>query len=99
MLWRSEFRNVLTGYIRRNHLTLDVAIQIMEETESQMQGREYPVSSNHVLKLAYSSQCSAYDYEFVALAENLGVPLVTSDKKVLTAFPSIAIAMAGFGVP
>ena len=44
----------------------------------------------------YSHGCSAYDCEFVALALDLKVPLVTSDKKVLKAFKGTAIALHEF---
>jgi predicted nucleic acid-binding protein len=32
-LWRSEFRNVLTGYLRRDLLDLSRAVALMEEAE------------------------------------------------------------------
>jgi len=96
LLWRSELRNVLAGYIRRNLMTLDIAMQIMQEAESQMAGKEYPVASKHVLNLVKNSESSAYDCEFVALAEELSVPLVTTDKKILAEFPSIAITVDQF---
>jgi len=95
-LWRSEFRNVLAGYIRHNLLTVEVAIQIMEEAETQMQDQEYFVSSVEVLRLVEKSECSAYDCEFVALAQELGVPLVTTDKKVLSEFPSLTVPIDEF---
>ena len=49
-----------------------------------------PVASEQVLQLATSSGCSAYDCEFVAAAQQLGVPLVTEDRAILTAFPDLA---------
>ena len=49
-----------------------------------------------MLRLAQSSKRSAYDCEFVALAQELKVGLVTSDNKVLAAFPSIAVSMEAF---
>ena len=79
-------------------MILDVAIQVLEEAESQMRGKEYTVSSSKVLHLAEQSGCSAYDCEFVALADDLGVPLVTTDKKILRAFPAIAVALKKFCV-
>jgi predicted nucleic acid-binding protein len=96
LLWRSEFRNILTGYIRRNQISFDTAMQLMEEAEDQMRGREYTVSSVHVLNLVRKSSCSAYDCEFVALAEDLGVPLLTTDRKILSAFPSVAVSLGKF---
>jgi len=48
------------------------------------------VSSEQVLALASSSRCSAYDCEFVAAAQQLGVPLFTEDQMILSAFPDQA---------
>jgi len=96
LLWRSEFRNVLAFYLRQGLLSLDDARAIIREAELFLQGREYGVSSVRVLDLAAASRCSAYDCEFVALAQDLDVPLVTADKKILTAFPETAVSMAAF---
>ena len=96
LLWRSEFRNVLAFYLRQENLSRDDARAIMQEAELLLQGREYGVSSLRVLDLAAASRCSAYDCEFVALAQDLDVPLVTADKKVLTAFPETAVSMNAF---
>ena len=92
LLWRSEFRNTLIGLVRKRALPLSDAVQITHEAERGMAGREYSIVSHRVLQLAAQSGCSAYDCEFVALAQDLAVPLVTGDRRVLTAFPSIAVA-------
>lgn len=94
MLWRSEFRNVLMGYIRRGSLTLSDAITLSETADSKIGSRQ--VDGARVIELAASSGCTTYDCEFVSLAERLGVPLVTSDKKLLAAFPDIAVSMKAF---
>jgi predicted nucleic acid-binding protein len=96
LLWRSEVRNVLALYLRQGHLTLAEALAYMQEAEALLQGREYRVPSAPVLELAQISGCSAYDCEFVHLAQELGVPLVTSDQRVLRAFPQIAVPMHDF---
>ena len=57
-------------------------------------GNEYHLDSPSVLKLAAASGLAAYDCEFVALAQRLGVPLVTTDKKLLSAFPAVAATLA-----
>jgi len=93
VLWRSEFRNVLALYIRKGILALEDAIQIMEEAASLMQGGEYEVTSYQVLQLVKESSCSAYDCEFIALARDLNVPLLTVDKQILKQFPDDAISL------
>jgi predicted nucleic acid-binding protein len=90
LLWRSEFRNVLAGCLRRGDLKLETSLQIMGEAEGQMRGREFSVPSAQVLARVEESACSAYDCEFVVLAQELGIPLVTSDEKLLKSFPSVA---------
>lgn len=90
ILWRSEFRNVLIGYIRAARLSRADALALAERAERLMRGREFPASSASVLALADASSCSAYDCEFVALAMELAVPLYTRDKEVLRAFPDVA---------
>lgn len=92
-LWRSEFRNVLNGAVKRKALTLQSAAAIAGETETQFEGREFSVNTARVLTLAATSGCSTYDCEFVALARELGVPLVTNDREVLKAFPEVAVPL------
>ncbi|AVO44787.1 type II toxin-antitoxin system VapC family toxin [Phreatobacter cathodiphilus] len=89
-LWRSEFRNVLSLYMRRSLLSLDQAVALQEEAEDLLRGNEYDVVSADVLALSRDSGCSAYDCEFVVLARFLGVPLVTADRRLARAFPQYA---------
>jgi predicted nucleic acid-binding protein len=89
-LWRSEFRNVLSGYLRRELLHLPRAVAVMEVAELILAPHEEKVGTEHVLQLVSSSRCSAYDCEFVAAAQQLGVPLVTEDRAILVAFPDLA---------
>lgn len=92
-LWRSEMRNVLTGYIRRGEVALQHAMAMQEETEELLQGNEHHIDSRDILELAHTSGCTAYDCEFVALAKELGIPLVTMDRQILQAFPDIAVPL------
>lgn len=96
LLWRSEMRNVLSIYVRRNAFSLEQACIIMSDAEVVIAHRSYSVDSTRVLELADSSGCTAYDCEFAYLAEKLNVPLMTSDKKLLSAFPNIAVSMGAF---
>jgi len=50
-----------------------------------------------VLTLAHESGRSAYDCEFVAVAIALGVPLITSDRQLVSTFPRVAVDVRLFG--
>lgn len=62
----------------------------MQAAEAILSAHEENVRTEHVLQLVSSSRCSAYDCEFVAVALHLGVPLITDDRAILTAFPDVA---------
>jgi predicted nucleic acid-binding protein len=96
LIWRAEMRNVLVGYLRREVMTLSEVKDLMSDAEALLYGREYTVEFGPVLELAYRSGCSAYDCEFVYLAEKLEIPLVTSDRVLLSAFPSKSISMTDY---
>ena len=68
----------------------------MTEAESLMSGGEYAVASGDVLSLAASTACSPYDAEFIVLARDLGVPLITTDKLLLESFPDTAVSPPRF---
>lgn len=93
VLWRSEFRDILAGYLRRKTLTFDQACSLQSEAEDLLAGSEFEVDSNAVLELVRDSDCSAYDCEFIALADKLQVRLVTMDARLLKAFPKRAISL------
>ena len=90
-LWLSEFRNVLSLYLRKNLLSLDEVLLIIQQAEALL--TEYKLPSAPVMQLVNSSTCTAYDCEFIALAQHLHVKLVTVDKKLLRDFPKIAISL------
>jgi predicted nucleic acid-binding protein len=94
-LWKSEFRNVLAGYMRRG-MTLKQAQQTMTDALSIMENRQVEPSSEKILELLANSKCTAYDCEFIALAYQIDVPLVTADKQLLAQFPDIAISLEKF---
>ena len=94
-LWQSEFRNALAGYMRRG-MSLEMAQEIMKDALRVMEERQVVPNSNRVLALAAHSSCTAYDCEFVALAEQLGIPLVTADKQLIKAFPDITVSLEDF---
>lgn len=98
MLWRSELRNVLGGYLRRKQLTFEAVREIQREAEALLIGSEHEVDSQRVLELVRDSDCSAYDCEFVSVAMRLGAKLLTADGKVLNAFPQYTVAFSAVNV-
>jgi predicted nucleic acid-binding protein len=94
ILWRSEFRNILAGYVRRKDIAFEQATTLQAEAESLLAGCEYEVESRTVLELVRDSDCSAYDCEFVALAAKLDTKLITMDKRLLRAFPNRTLSMS-----
>ena len=86
-LWRSELRNVLANYLRAGQMDLTDASVVYQKAEELVGAEEYEVETLHVLRLCAESKCSAYDCEYIALAEFLDVKLVTNDGKLAKAFP------------
>lgn len=95
-LWRSEFRNVLARAMREGGMERDHALAFLDRAAAAIGPRERHPSSPRVLDLARESGCSAYDCEFVYLARAMALPLVTSDARVLHAFPDVAVSLTGF---
>ena len=96
LLWKSEFRNVLALYLRKEIITLEKALQLQEQAESIMAQNEFDISSFQVLALINDSNCSSYDCEFVVLAHHFTTRLLTQDKKILKEFPSTAITVSDY---
>jgi predicted nucleic acid-binding protein len=94
-LWQSEFRNVLAGYIRRG-MTISQAQEIMTDAMLTLENRQVIPSSEKIFDLISKSDCTAYDCEFIALAQQLEVLLVTADKQLLNQFPNTTISLGEF---
>jgi len=95
-LWRSEFRNILALYLRKNYLSLADAQTIMFQAEDLMRTKEYELDSESILSLVSTCSLSEYDCEYVVLAEKLAINLVTNDTKVVKSFPNIAISLTSY---
>ena len=95
-LWRSELRNVLCKHMRRRGLSLKAAVGVLERAELMLGARDHPVDSTHVLALAVDSGCTTYDCEFVSLALQRRAKVITADRRVVRAFPEVAVHLAEF---
>ncbi|MCX6349844.1 MAG: type II toxin-antitoxin system VapC family toxin [Candidatus Aureabacteria bacterium] len=97
ILWRSEFRNILAGYLRRKELSPSTVDRCLQGAHDHLSGREYILPSSLVMACVARSNCSAYDCEYVALAEDLDIKLLTSDREVLREFPDVAVSLREWG--
>ena len=98
-LWRSEFRNVLVNLIRAGQMSFSQALTNFAEAEQLLAEGEYQPQVAAVIEAAVATGCSAYDCEFAAVARDLGVPLVTADRRLAAAFPDIAVTLGEFARP
>lgn len=96
-LWRSEFRNILALYLRKNYLSMAEAKTIMAQGEALMKNKEFELDSASLLEMIENSTLSAYDCEYVVLAKKLGINLITNDKKILKSFPDLAVSLESYG--
>ena len=94
--WESEVRNICATAMRTKKLTLSRAIEVMDQLPAYLRGGVRIPETPRVLELAQASGHSAYDCEYVAVAESLGVPLVTFDQALIRAFPAVAISPQDF---
>ncbi|MGD9874856.1 MAG: type II toxin-antitoxin system VapC family toxin [Kiritimatiellia bacterium] len=91
LLCRSELRNILALYMKKEGMSLAQAQRTIESAERLLRNREYAVPSDAVLEMAHRHHITAYDAEFVVLAKQLDMPLITFDGPLRKACPGIAI--------
>ena len=95
-IWRSEFLNVLTTAIRAKALRLDEAHVAWHAALLLVGVHEVEPSGDAVLERAAETNLSAYDAQFVVAAADLDVPLITFDRRLLTACPELAMSPEQF---
>ncbi len=91
-LWRYEFMSVLRIYLRKNLIDAAGCKLIYKEAMDLVVSR--PISDfDAVFNIVQNSSVSSYDCEFVALAMQSKLPLITEDKKIIREFPHIALSI------
>ena len=95
-LWRSEFLNVLAESHKIGALDEDQAFFLWRSSSVYLDTTEVEPDGEQVLEIAMNSGISAYDAHFVAVAKELGVPLVTADRRLLERCKDVAISIATF---
>jgi predicted nucleic acid-binding protein len=95
-LLRSEFMNVISKACRENHVSRDAALRSFRRGMNLVNISKLHSDPLFIFNAAQTTGCSSYDLEFVWLAMELGIQLVTADQQVLRAFPMVAIDLANF---
>ena len=90
MLWQSELANALWKAVRFAGMDVEAAVAAFAEAMKQVQTHDL-VKRETALRIACASGHSAYDCEFVAAANELGVALVTFDQRLAGSFPDVAV--------
>ncbi len=87
----SGVRRVLLGLVREGSLTVDQAKAMCDDAALALGGRIVTVPSARVIDAALECGLSAEQAEFVAAARELGAPLATGDRAILSAARDVAV--------
>jgi predicted nucleic acid-binding protein len=79
-LWRHEYLNVLANYVRHGGVEYGDVEKAWNQAISCFGDKERHVDMLIALRLACVHNISAYDAQYIALAENLGVTCITEDQ-------------------
>ena len=92
-VWRRELRNVLATLMRVRHLPLGRALAAFAAAEALVTDATVEPSTEEVLRMAARGRVSAWDAEFVFVAEAVGLPLVSADRRLARAFPGSVVPL------
>ena len=95
-LWQHEFLNVLATFVREGGATAEQVEDVWHGALQLLAPGEQSPDMMHALQLATRHAVSAYDAQYVALAMEHSVPLVTEDRRLLKTFPLTALSIGAF---
>lgn len=92
-LWRDEFLNILSTYVRQGGADLETAKKLWGSAVDLFASKERSANPLLVLELAQQYRLSAYDAQYLAVALELGVMLLTEDRSFHRAVPQFSTTM------
>ncbi|OGA29724.1 MAG: hypothetical protein A3I01_18920 [Betaproteobacteria bacterium RIFCSPLOWO2_02_FULL_65_24] len=98
-LWRHEFLNVLATFVREGGATVEEARALWRRSIDLLGQREHGVDMESALAMASEHRVSAYDAQYVALAQQLQTVCVSEDRRLLNSFPNLVRTLETFGAP
>ena len=96
-LWRHEYLNVLATFARNGGATTAEVLSLWRRGVEWLGPREQSVDMESALVLAVENRISAYDAQYIALAQKLQTLCVTEDQRLLKTFPALTRTMQPFG--
>lgn len=97
-LFYNECTNILWKHVRKGEISAEYAHQSLRNLTSV---KLFPISSTNLvhdaLDLALEFGLTAYDASYVALSEDLGLPLVTADEKLIRKLDGAGIDLCWLG--
>ncbi len=82
----SEVANALLGYVRAGALTVEDGVSALDALGILPLQLHGPELARAALRAALELGLSAYDGTYAALADSIGAPLVTADRRLAAAF-------------
>ena len=99
-VWRTEplalieLSNVLIAYERARYITAATARDCLNRAAAFLQPHLFRVSHQAALEAALDYRVTAYDARFLALADQLGIRLITEDARLRAAAPALTQSLA-----
>jgi predicted nucleic acid-binding protein len=95
-LWIHEFLNLLATSERAGHLKLNRCLEVLEEAWALFDSKTHVVDPGETLRLAARYRLTAYDAQYLALAQSMQTWLVSEDGKLRRAVPQCVRSMRSF---
>jgi predicted nucleic acid-binding protein len=98
--WRSEafllveFTNVLASWIANRRMSSTLAKEVLAQAITLLDNKLVRVAHTSILSTAVTHRVSACDARFIALAQQIGHPLITEDAKLRAAAPKLIQSIA-----
>ena len=96
-LWRHEYLNVLATFAREGGATIAEARTLWPRGVDLFGSREQGMDMESALIVATENRISAYDAQYIALAQKRQTICVTEDRRLLKRFPALTRTMQAFG--
>ena len=95
-LWRDEFLNILATYVRQAGTDLETAKKLWQSAVDLLGSKQRTADPSSTLELAHSHRLSAYDAQYLAVALELGIKLITEDKALRQSASQHSMTMREF---